>query len=443
LADNSQQPQPNDARDQLAQTYLAQRRMRGLSDWIFGLPDLTNQAVNAGIRDVGYFTGLYDPNKAYQFPMASQAAANLATQATGANIVPPEAVSPEVRQQGANQQALMGMIPVGPGELATGLKAAALVPGMRHAISEINLRRPFEEMTAAYRPTAELQPRLTIDPAQLQGGTILPLLGDRTIAGQELTHINDVPLANPVALHGGPNYPRANDAVWAANRGSASRIANQAQAIAEQTGRPVYGVYSPMAIPSSDFATMTTEALRAQLPAANLPQATQAQFDAAMRAPWGQDFPALPNFPGIANLSDEWIAGAGSGRTKLAKLMDTKRFQQLGFPDVGSTRKALNEPDLLHVPTGSAGYSVVQFDPMAKVAPSAHPTYDTQIAGTYLGGLPVNVPREQMWPDWMATRPAGEAGTSRQARAFATQLPGQEANQQWLDQLMNWMGNAR
>jgi Large polyvalent protein associated domain 23 len=93
--------------------YLAQRRMRGLSDTVFGLPDLLNTTINAGIRDVGSLTGLYDPNTAYQLPMASQSAANLGTQLTGAHIVPESGVSKEVAQKGANQQALMGMIPAG------------------------------------------------------------------------------------------------------------------------------------------------------------------------------------------------------------------------------------------------------------------------------------------------------------------------------------------
>lgn len=94
--------------------YLAQRRARGASSALFGLPDLLNTTLNAGIRDVGSLTGLYDPNQAYQFSMPSQAAANLATELSGATIVPPQAVPPAVQKKGANQEALMGLLPTNP-----------------------------------------------------------------------------------------------------------------------------------------------------------------------------------------------------------------------------------------------------------------------------------------------------------------------------------------
>lgn len=37
--------------------YLAQRRLRGVSDLVFGAGDMTNMAINAGIRDVASFAG--------------------------------------------------------------------------------------------------------------------------------------------------------------------------------------------------------------------------------------------------------------------------------------------------------------------------------------------------------------------------------------------------
>jgi hypothetical protein len=125
----------------LQEKYLAQRRMRGVSDLVLGVPDLVNMALNAGIRDVGSLTGLYDPNKAYQFSMPSQNAADLATTLSEATIVPHETMPPDIRQRGANQQALMGMIPVGPEAALSAITALAgarfLKPIMNPTISRI------------------------------------------------------------------------------------------------------------------------------------------------------------------------------------------------------------------------------------------------------------------------------------------------------------------
>src|SRR4029453_17668833 len=127
--------------------YLAQRRMRGLSDWVFGLPDLLNTGINAGIRDVGSLTGLYDPNTAYQVGMPSQTAADLAAQYTGAHIVPKSAVSKEVARKGAIQESLAGMIPVGQeaivGPVAAGGKSLCILAGI------LAKKAPLAELSSA------------------------------------------------------------------------------------------------------------------------------------------------------------------------------------------------------------------------------------------------------------------------------------------------------
>jgi hypothetical protein len=79
----------------------------------------------------GLSGGTYDP---YQFPMASQSAANLAAEAPGFKpVIPSSAVSPEIQQKGANQQALMGMIPTGVDDVAPlavgGAKALGIFAG--------------------------------------------------------------------------------------------------------------------------------------------------------------------------------------------------------------------------------------------------------------------------------------------------------------------------
>jgi hypothetical protein len=99
------------------------------------------------------------------------------------------------------------------------------------------------------------------------------------------------------------------------------------------------------------------------------------ELNKAMREFASKDFDAYPDFPGIDNMSDEWIAGAGKARTKLAKLLDTKKFKDHGFPDMGVVRHAITEPDLLRTPTAAGGYNVSRVTGEAISNPSLpHPT---------------------------------------------------------------------
>ncbi len=99
--------------------------MRGLSSLGCGIPEIVSDVINAGIRDVDYFTGgglsggSYDP---YQIPSASQSAANLATEISGADIVPREAVPPSTQRAGDWVEAGVSMRPIGAGALAPGFK---------------------------------------------------------------------------------------------------------------------------------------------------------------------------------------------------------------------------------------------------------------------------------------------------------------------------------
>ncbi|MGO4834346.1 hypothetical protein AB4144_18980, partial [Rhizobiaceae sp. 2RAB30] len=116
---------PQQATKATRDKYLAQRGMRGLSSGVFGIPEIVSDVINAGIRDVDYFTGgglsggSYDP---YQIPSASQSAANLATEISGTDIVPREAVPPSTRRTGDWVEAGVSMLPIGAGALAPVLK---------------------------------------------------------------------------------------------------------------------------------------------------------------------------------------------------------------------------------------------------------------------------------------------------------------------------------
>ena len=112
--------------------FLAEQRLGGLSEALLGGPDMLNTFLNAGIRDVDYFTGgglsggKYDP---YQLPMASAAvndfAAKMREQLSGTKQIDPSEMPGDIQQQAANQRALFGMVPTGAEDVATAAVPAA------------------------------------------------------------------------------------------------------------------------------------------------------------------------------------------------------------------------------------------------------------------------------------------------------------------------------
>jgi hypothetical protein len=153
-------PQPAYDTDPARQKkFLAQRDWRGIGDMLLGIPDVTNQAVNAGIRDIGSLTGLYDPNTAYQFGMPSQDAANLAAAATGQEIIPEASMPPDVRQQGANRQFLFGALPVNP-EASVAAASKAMLIGPMSKLWRADMAQLAEKMwqegVAAGKPATEV-----------------------------------------------------------------------------------------------------------------------------------------------------------------------------------------------------------------------------------------------------------------------------------------------
>jgi hypothetical protein len=76
------------------------------------------------------------------------------------------------------------------------------------------------------------------------------------------------------------------------------------------------------------------------------------------------------------------------------------------------------------------------------MGPSTHPTYSTGLKGTYTGGLGESIPFDVMFPDMAAYYASHPKYSGTRFDKLATTLAGdvkhQEANQQWLDNLMKW-----
>lgn len=312
-------------------------------------------------------------------------------------------------------------------------------------LSKTKLTVPLEDMRATREQTAQMLPKKTLSPEELQGSILTPAVGDRTIAGQTLTAINDKPLAFPVKLEGGPDFMRspammADNAIWASDKGVITRLAKHARELGE-TGKDVNFVYSSMGARSGDYSHMMSDALLAQIPDAKITKKSIAEFDASMRK-------QNPNWPGLKDPQlRETLLQNGPMRKQMVEEMALGDWEKLGFPNAGSTRFAITEPGLIGKPTGSSGFSVARLDPQGRVIPDPtipHTTYNTQLGGLdYRGGTEVPIPRDVMFPNFFAQRRASGAPVLADDRAFSMSNVSQQADQQWLDGVMRYIEEQR
>ena len=283
-----------------------------------------------------------------------------------------------------------------------------------------------------------LQERKFILPEDLEGEEIFPFMGDRTAAGRNLTHIGGRELSQPVHLEGGADYMRAqasqgpDASMWASGSGVVSNLDNRIRK-ARETGRDVNAIYMPMSGSSGDYATMTSDAIMGQIPDAKITAKAAKQFDTEMRS-------KVPDWPGIRSEgARDYLVGSGKARSFLPKIMGKADYQKQGFPDIGQTRWAISEPELIGRPPGEGGYAIGRPDNRVINNPAIpHKTYDTQMGGQYRGGFDVPIPRSILFRDWNASRRASGAPWADDEYTFSRQLPSQHVDPQLVETMMRY-----
>lgn len=311
-------------------------------------------------------------------------------------------------------------------------------PALWHGISKVKLPRPISEMSAVHAPASTFAERF-VDPAALQGGRLLPLIGDRTRAGTNLQQVNGFKFDQPVPMQGGHGFMAENadkGAAWASGKSVTNRLGNLVRREAEDA--PVYGVYTAMGERSGDFSHHVSDTLAEMLKHSKVTKAGRREFDDTMRL-------IAPDWPGVKSekLRTYLVGAPGDVRANFAKLMDTAKYQNQGFPSVAEARFATTDPRLLNEQTGASGLSIAKLDPEGRTfqSPDQHLSYDTNLGGQYVGGLPTSIPKEVMYPDIV-----------RSLEGYRDALPGykptidylmtrtpkglpvtQEANQKWVD----------
>jgi len=299
---------------------------------------------------------------------------------------------------------------------------------------------PISQMTAEREPVRGLMDVIQLNPESMQGGAIIPLTGDRSIAGENLLGIGNIRFNNPVYLEGGYDFMRTHSpegTVWASELGRARNIQNQVDRAANLTSGNVYGVYSAMGPNAMDFNVMMADSLLEQIQAGKISQKAIKAFDKEVKK-------LRPEWKGVMSPEARAQLDAnGELRKAFVNRMDLDEFQNAGFPNIAYTRYALTSPRLLNEPLYSSGLGVSAMRPGAELVTNPitpHKTYNTQVQGQYAGGFEQSIPMSIMYPDWYKQRRAINAPMRADPRSFDFSKPIQITNQEWLDGIMNYLG---
>ena len=335
----------------------------------------------------------------------------------------------------------MGVAPAGMIAKAPRMSAAqARELGYWHDIGAgKKLPIPISEMKMDLQPIANLPPKIIASPEKMQGGAIVPFVGDRSAAGQNLLGVGDVKFQTPVPLEGGYDFMRMQSptgSIWASEYGAAKSLQNAVDEAARVGKGDVFGVYSAMGPESMNFNTMMSDALLEQMKAGKISKKNIAAFDREVKA-------LRPEWKGVMNPdSRAQLESNGALRHAFVDRMQLDKFQTAGFPNIAYTRYAITDPLLLNEPMYSGGLAIGKMQPGAQLITnpvSPHKTYDTQLAGQYFGGLEQSLPKEVLFPDWYKMRREIKAPESGDVRSFQLSKPIQPTNQEWLDNLMNYV----
>ena len=341
----------------------------------------------------------------------------------------------------------MGMANAGVTKLAKAPRmsaAEAEAQGYWHPIGAgKKLPIPVSDMKMELQPIGDLPPKIIASPEKMQGGAITPFSGDRSAAGQNLLGIGNTRFQTPVELQGGYDFMRMQSptgSVWASEQGAAQSLQNRINEAAKGNSGDVYGVYTAMGPESMNFNTMMSDALLEQMKAGKISKKNIAAFDREVRT-------LRPEWAGVMSPeSRAQLETNGALRHAFVNRMQLDEFQNVGFPNIAYTRYAITDPLLLNEPMYSGGLAIGKMKPEAALITnpiSPHKTYDTQLAGEYFGGFEQSVPKEVLFPDWYKMRRQIGAPTSGDVRSFQFAKPIQPTNQEWLDNLMNYMGTQK
>jgi hypothetical protein len=423
---------------------------------------------------------LVDIVKAYETPyralqgeeITPQEALNVATNVAGGGFAasgsaPAAALGAFKRGTNVAGIPIRELLYPGRGDLTPAEKSAVTKFEKDLAVQAVRRR---EEMRATGQdivtptPGLNLISEIAMNPQQLLGKRLVPVFGDMSTLGGNVSQVKGVPLSKPVIQQAGRRYPliksnvEENIAYASEPSAAASKIAN----FGKFGDEDVLGVFLAGAPKSVDFSHHMAQGLVRQLDTLRPSKDAIKEFDSAIKnyvvmkqTPEGKKVPTQPfkNFAGVTspNIEEMMISKTskdftpGQLRTAISEEMAKYKFQKLGFPSYEDMAKVMLEPGLKK---GYMGQTVFEAIPGRGIqTPSYyHQSYSAGIPGRYVGGLQnkqtgeLGAPAEMLFPKLFAQKRAQGATDENILASMRLSHQGEKVTQETLDPLMKYLG---
>jgi hypothetical protein len=354
----------------------------------------------------------------------------------------------------------------GKSELTSAEKSA--VTSFTKSLSNQAVRRR-EEMRAVggdiVKPTpgTNLISEIALNPENLVGKRLVPVFGDLSGIGGDVSQIAGVPLSKAVTQQGGRKYSLLDpnvrqDIAYASEPGAAaSKIAN----LNKYPDENVIGVFFGGSPDSINFSHHMAQSFVRQLDALKPSKEAINIFNKTIRDTAVEKAVAgstkkvktypFKKFAGIDSPNIEELmtvkgaAGFSPGqlRTAIADATNTAAMRDLGFPRYEDTLKVMTEKGLR---PGYAGQTMFEAIPGRGIAQPdyIHQSYSAGIPGKYLGGLNINkpttgVPADLLFPKLFAQQRAKGARDDRTLAKMRMSHQGEKFTEQDLEPLMRFL----
>jgi hypothetical protein len=346
----------------------------------------------------------------------------------------------------------------------------AAVTKFEKSLSTPAVRRR-EEMRASggdiITPTPGLKmiPEMEINPRDLIDKRLVPVFGDLSPVGGNVSQVAGVPLSKPVIQQGGRRYasidPNVQQGIAYASEPSQalSKIAN----FGKYPDEDVLGVFFGGGPESVNFSHHMAQSFVRQLDALKPSKDSVKQFNKAIEDSFvevadpstGKKVRKYPfkNFAGIDSPNIEelmTVKGAadytpGQLRTAISEAVNKAKFRDMGFPVYSDTQKVMTEQGLTPGYAGqlifrpTKGQSIVQPNYI-------HSSYSAGMPGEILGGVNLankaqtGVPADKLFPKLFAEQRAKGARDDQILAKMRMSHQGEKFTEADFDALLSFLG---
>jgi len=349
--------------------------------------------------------------------------------------------------------------------------------GRGGALSTSKYNKPMEEYIAGTTATPQgnlldLPTNLTPEDLYYQGvakafrtgGKNFALLHpyDRSSADNLITQVGGIHLKSPQYTHGGIKYGMRDFAadnhphlIGANAPSAANTIAKARDRLYDEGAENVIGMTSLMGGRSDavnlDYARTVLNMIDSRPISKSLGDEMTTSINKALAtaskqsvAKGGDPFPSMPSLVNkngtVSKAARKWFETVNQGPRGVALSdFDKAGFRKKGGPDVVAARVAVDDPDLIHAPSGMVGGFVgihKRGSPLIDAA-QYNPTFTAGLQGIPLGSLDFTIPEAVMLPNFTAARRLEGKNPAKDSRSLLSPTS-QQLDQQWLDTQMDF-----